>query len=101
MRYLAKEFGSAHPQIDRFVQAARNYLSDGTYAVYGLVIRDTEPNKDDLELTSDSLIADVSKDYTLTCVIRGSSYGIFCIVIEMIGVSPAVRLYETQKPAFG
>lgn len=60
MRYLAKEFGTDHPQIERFVEAARRYLSNDEYALYGLVVRDTEPNKDDLEVTSNALTTDIS-----------------------------------------
>lgn len=58
MRYLAKEFGSVHPLIDKFAEAARAYIHDDQYAVYGLLIRDTDPNEADLEKTSDSLISD-------------------------------------------
>ena len=58
MRYLAKEFGSVHPLIEQFAQAARSYIETDEYAVYGLVVRDTAPNKNDLEKTSDALIAD-------------------------------------------
>src|SRR5215510_1172181 len=34
-------------------------------------------------------------------VARQDHYGIFWIVTLIIGLSPAVRLYETQYPAFG
>lgn len=58
MRYLAKEFGSDHENIAQFVDAMNNYLDRGHYDLYGVVIRDTEPNERDLSQTANAIDSD-------------------------------------------
>lgn len=82
MRYLAKEFGTSHPEINRFVEAVRAYMDD-KYAIYGLVVRDTDPNKDDLEITSDALISDSNCD-DHDCVLLSLNTDKLDQIVEMV-----------------
>lgn len=59
IRYLAARFKQQHPRIDEFVAAVKSH-QQGKFAVYGVVVRDTAPHKDDLEATSNSIANDTA-----------------------------------------
>lgn len=56
VKYLGHRAGTAR-WLARYMRAAGRYLRDGSVQLYGILVRDVEPNQDDLRVRAEALVA--------------------------------------------